>query len=91
MAGPKLVAEVSWGSIASIVTILATAIGVVQYVARIDAKTDVNSTRIVAIEERISRQDAASLEAKREQAARLDRIENKIDSLLREMRLARGE
>lgn len=85
---PKFVAEVSLGSVASIIAVFAAAISVTMYVARIEAGQQVNSSRIESIEDRMSRTDVSASEAKREQTARLDRIENKIDSLLRETRTA---
>jgi hypothetical protein len=90
MSTPKFVAEVSLGSILSIIAIASTAVGVTLYISKIESGQAVNSARINSIEERVSRADALAGEAKREQAARLDRIENKIDSLLRESRAQRN-
>jgi hypothetical protein len=88
---PKFVAEISLGSVASICAVFAAAISVTMYVARIEAGQQVNSSRIDSIEDRMSRTEVAATEAKREQTARLDRIENKIDSLLRESRALRAQ
>lgn len=88
---PKFVAEVSLGSVASIIAVFTAAISVTIYVARIEAGQQVNSARIESIEDRMSRTEGAATEAKREQTARLDRIENKIDSLLRESRAVRAQ
>lgn len=90
MSTPKFVAEVSLGSILSIIAIMSTTVGVTLYISKIESGQAVNSARISSVEERVSRADALAGEAKREQAARLDRIENKIDSLLRESRAQRN-
>jgi hypothetical protein len=87
---PRFVAEISLGSIVSIIAVLSSAVGVTLYISKIESGHAVNSARITSIEERVSRADALAGEAKREQADRLNRIENKIDSLLRESRASRN-
>lgn len=80
---PKFVAEVSLGSIVSVITIIASAISVSSYIGRIDAKTEANSVRIYALEDRLNRDASTTIEVKRDNTARLDRIENKVDDVMR--------
>jgi hypothetical protein len=90
MAPPRLVNEVSLGSVVSIVTILGAVIGITMYVAGIERAQTRDATsqqvRIDQIEARINRADAQVTsqvrEVKNETAQRLDRIEGKLDRLI---------
>jgi len=90
MSAPRFVAEISLGSLVSIVTILSSAVGVTLYISRIETVQAVNTARISSIEQRFSRADILTAEQKREYAGRLDRIENKIDTIIRESRVGRN-
>lgn len=80
---PRVTPEVSWGSIGSMITVIGAAVSVALYVSGRDAESErrsfVNQTRIIATEERVSRLENTT-------SARLDRIEDKIDLLIRETR-----
>lgn len=78
---PKFVAEISLGSIISIISILTASLSVSTYVNRIDSKTEANAIRIYSIEERLNRDQATAIERKRDDNTRLDRIELKLDQV----------
>lgn len=80
---PKFIAEISLGNLVSIITIIATATAVTGYIGNIETKVAANTVRIYAIEERLNRDATTYTEIKRDNTARLDRIENKVDDVMR--------
>ena len=80
---PQYDPRISLGNIAVIVTIITAVVTVTGYVGSIDSKVAANTVRIAYIEDRLNRDSTAYTEIKRDNTARLDRIENKVDEVIK--------
>lgn len=78
----RFIKEISTGNIASIITMIATAISITMYVGDIDAKVRVNTQEIVAMKDNINTIQVERLEFRSNLNRRLERIEDKMDRLL---------
>lgn len=79
----KFTPEFSLGNLVAIIAIIGSTVSVTLYIGSIEKIIAANMVRIAYTEDRLNRESSITMEIKRDNTARLDRIENKLDDLQR--------